>query len=50
MKKGSTEFANLLTIGGVSLMLGIANFALPVSLAIIGVTTIGCAILTEKEK
>jgi hypothetical protein len=45
----NTTVANLATIGGVTLMLGIAGFSLPISLAILGVTTAGCAYLTYKE-
>lgn len=45
----NTTLANIITIGGVTLMLGIAGFSLPVSLAFIGATTLGCAYLTKKE-
>jgi hypothetical protein len=45
----NTTVANLATIGGVTLMLGIAGFSLPISLAILGVTTAGCAYLTYTE-
>ena len=45
----NTTVANLVTIGGVTLMLGIAGFSLPISLAVLGATTVGCAYLTSKE-
>lgn len=50
MKENKTMVANLTTMGGVTLMLGIAGFSLPISLAILGVTTLGCAYLTTKDK
>lgn len=45
----NTQIANLVTIGGVSVMLGIAGFALPISLTVLGATTLGCAYLTTKK-
>lgn len=45
----NTTVANLVTIGGVTLATVIAGFTLPVSLGIIGATTMGCAYLTYKE-
>lgn len=45
----NTTVANLVTIGGVTLATIIAGFTLPVSLGIIGATTMGCAYLTYKE-
>lgn len=45
----NTQIANLVTIGGVSVMLGIAGFTLPISLTVLGATTLGCAYLTTKK-
>ena len=47
--KDNTTFANLLSIGGTTMMVAIAGFSLPVSLAIIGASTVGCAYLTLKD-
>ena len=46
----NTMIANIVTIGGVTAMLGIAGFSLPISLTILGVTTLGCGYLTIKDK
>lgn len=45
----NTTVANLVTVGGITLATMIAGFSFPVSLSIIGATTIGCAYLTYKE-
>lgn len=45
----NTAVANLVTIGGVTVMLAIAGFSLPVSLGILGITTVGCGYVTMKE-
>ena len=50
MKENKTMVANLITIGGVTLMLGVAGFTLPVSLTILGATTLGCGYLTTKDE
>lgn len=45
----NTTVANLATIGGITVATIIAGFSFPVSLSIIGATTLGCAYLTYKE-
>ena len=45
----NTGIANGVTILGVTGMLIIAGFSLPVSLAILGATTVGCGYLTVKQ-
>lgn len=45
----NTEMANLITIGGVSLALGIAGMPLSISLIILGTTVLGCGYLTDRE-
>lgn len=50
MKENKTMVANLITIGGVTAMLSIAGFSLPISLAILGATTLGCSYLTIKDE
>mgnify|MGYP001280936262 FL=1 len=45
----NTIIADVVTMGGITACTIIAGFSLPVSLGIIGATTIGCAYLTYKE-
>lgn len=45
----NTTIANGVTILGVTGMLIIAGFSLPVSLSILGSTTAGCVYLTAKQ-
>ena len=45
----NTTVANLVTVGGITIATMIAGFSFPVSLSIIGATTLGCAYLTYKE-
>ena len=44
-----TMSANIITIGGVGAMLGIAGLSLPVSGVIMAYTIAGCYKLTKKE-
>lgn len=48
-KQVSNTTANAVTLAGVTGMLVIAGLSLPVSLAIIGATTVGCGYLTVKH-
>ena len=46
----NTTIANIVTIGGVGLCLGIAQLPLIASIAILAATTAGCGYLTIKDK
>ena len=48
--KNNTTIANIVTIGGVGLCLGIAQLSLIASIGIMAATTAGCAYLTIKDK
>lgn len=46
----NTTIANVVTIGGVGLCLGIAQLPLIASVGIMALTTVGCGYLTIKDK
>ena len=46
----NTVMANVVTIGGIGLCLGIAQLPLIPSIGILAATTAGCAYLTAKDK
>ena len=46
----NTTIANVVTIGGIGLCLGIAQLPLIASIGIMAATTAGCAYLTGKDK